>query len=157
VTSAAYHRPEITVRPMIPASETDYVMATSIDAIVQSYGGRFAARAHIASMVRQIVERSSVEVATTPEVPDVILGFTLWQGAARPRDRMLEMLYLRKSLAEAPAPGEPLEPLKLAKEVLSALLGPDRFIRMRRTLPQRWAWNTLHAAGYAPMVMPEAI
>lgn len=168
MTTAAAPRPDITIRPMIPEHETDYVMATSIDAIVQSHGGRFAARALIAGMVRQLVERSAVEVATSPEVPDVILGFTLWAAPAAIRmgvagpgrtsaDRVLELLYLRKSLAEASAPGAQLEPLQLAQEVLSALLGPGRFIRMRRTLPQGWAWRALHAAGYAPMVMPESV
>lgn len=151
MTAAAQPRPVIVVRPMEPGAELPYVLATSSNALIETHGGKFARKEIFRDLVHEMIRRSDVQVACFEDDADVILGFAAWAP-----ERVVELLYLRKSLSRM-VYGQH-EPLPIASEVTEALLGrATHFVRMRRTPPQGWAWRAMHACGYVPSIMPEAV
>jgi hypothetical protein len=170
MTAAPAPRPSIVVRPMDRVFEMAYLASTSVDAIVETHGGRFARREVFREIMGDIIERSTVEVAKFDDDPMTIMGFTIWAP-----DRTLEFLYLRASLSHTKCPPECLGCLQgtrhshlgrrihkaLAVDFAMALLGPPagttRLVRMRRKPPQEWAWNAVKAGGYVPSIVPEGI
>lgn len=159
-------RPSIVVRPMDPRTETPYVAATSVDAIVETHGGRFARRDVFRGIMSQLIAGAETNVAIFDDDPVTIMGYAVWSA-----DRTLELLYLRASLSHTKCPpgcpgcsqstfhghvGRRVHKA-LAVDFAHALLGATSFVRMRRKPPQEWAWNAVKAGGYVPSIVPEAI
>ena len=143
----------IVVRPLDTSIEGEepYVLATSVDAIVATHGGRSARREMFRELVLATVARSNVEIATFDDDPEVIWGFAAWSP-----DRVLELFYLRQRLLERTETGYS-KPKELAFDVARALLGETRFVKMRRLPLQHWAFGVVHQCGYNPSIMPECL
>lgn len=157
MTAAAAPRPALVVRPMDPTpgpdSELNFVLATAGDAMIERFGGRYCRKDVVRHLVRDIVARSHTEVATMEGDPDTLLGYAIWND-----ERIVELLYLKKSLSEMRM-GRP-EPRPIAHDVTVALLGEpttSRLIRMRRTPSQIWVMREIEASGFVPSIVPEAV
>ena len=166
MTAAPEPRPAIVVRPMDRAAEIAYISATSVDAIVETHGGRFARREIFRGILGDLIAASDVQVALFDDDPVTILGFALWSP-----DRLLELLYLRGSLSRTACPpdcpgcarstfhnhlGRRVH-RELAVDVVAALLGPTKLVTMRRKPSQEWAWSAVRAGGYIPSITPGGI
>jgi hypothetical protein len=143
---------QIVVRPLDPRIEGEepYVLATSVDAIVATHGGRSARRDMFRELVVSTVMRSNVEIAHFDDDAEVIWGFAAWSP-----DRVLELFYLRQRMLERDPGTGYSKPKELAFDVTRAMLGENRVVRMRRLPLQHWVFGVVHQAGYHPSIMPE--
>lgn len=142
----------VVVRPMDRTIEGEepYVLATATDAIVKTHGGRSANREMFRDIVCGVVGRSRVEIATLDD-PEVIWGYAVWSD-----ERVLELFYLKLRLWGTDETGYS-RTTPLAFDVCHALLGEQRYLRMRRLPLQQRAWGLIHQCGYNPTIQPEGI
>jgi len=143
----------IVVRPLDRSIEGEepYVLATSVDAIVATHGGRSASREMFRELVVELVSNCNIEIATFDDDPEVIWGFAAWS-----HHRELELFYLRQRMLERTDTGFS-KPRELAFDVTRALLGEDRAVLMKRLPLQKWAFGVIHQCNYNPVITPDSI
>lgn len=151
-------RPPITTRPMDEATERAYVNSTARAQTASHLGARRCNWPVVMRLVDAVLERCIVTVAHFQGEEDAILGYVAW-GA----DGSVEFLVLNKMLASSGAPpgqhsppGWRLKGIRLAGDVLHALLPADVPLTMRR-LSSGWVMEALGTAGYQPTITPRAV
>lgn len=131
----------VLTRPGEPG-DARYFLGTACGMVRVHLGSDFVDRGVIERLVGDVLSRSEKTVATSSDDPE-ILGYI-----ATAPDRVIEFMYLRRSLEEVP--------IRAAASVVRALLGDRRVVTFRRPQNRR-VIQAVQAAQYGILVVPVAI